>query len=179
LKCEPDKIVLIFDTSVVIEFIKSSLLDGLIKYRNKNSANIEMMLPAEVLEELERSTINCNSLHDIFKVVRAEKRIVERLKQRYLGLGDGEIGVLSIALALKNSSPSHIVLLIDDYYARKIAKSLGLDVHGTLWLIQQLKMHNIITKENAIKIVKELPSHGFYIDENTFSQVIETILKDC
>ncbi|MDW8034690.1 MAG: hypothetical protein RMI79_07175 [Nitrososphaerota archaeon] len=162
MSCTKDElIIIIFDTSVIIELIRKNLVEDLARY--KESVKAELILPSEVLDELRKGSMNCNSISPrFFKVVSIDREIAKELRLRYLGLGDGEVGVLSTGLFFKKHSASEIIILVvDDSYARKVAKRLGFIVHGTLWLLLQLKKHKITSKEKIMQIVKELPDSGF------------------
>jgi len=91
------------------------------------------------------------------------------------GLGDGELGVISLALESKGNE----VTLIDDKRARKAATFYGLNIHGTLWLLIQFKKCGVMGKEETREKIKELPRHGFWISETQLREALELVEVDC
>lgn len=171
--------MIIFDTSVIIELIRAKLIENLTIY--KDIIKAELILPQEVLTELSDGNSNNESVKDsIFKSIDPEKQITDEIRFKYLGLGNGETSVLATALMLKKRPTSPpIIVMTDDSYARKVAEKLSLEIHGTLWLLHQFKIQNIVSKERIIHIVKELPSHGFYINDSILIKTLQSIEKDC
>jgi len=176
---------LIFDTSVITELLNAGLLDSLAIYRDV--AKVEMILPVDVRAELEREDVSWklrNTLENfikqgLFQVLNPAEDTVTELKYRYPSLGDGEVGVLATALTLKKHSSTLVIPVLDDAQARNVAKKLGLKVHGTLWILVQLKKHHAISRKVAIKVVKELPDRGFYIIKQKLREIIKEVEKDC
>jgi predicted nucleic acid-binding protein len=176
---------LIFDTSVVTELIRAGLLDSLLIYRD--IAKVEMILPVDVRAELEREdvswkfrdTLKSFIERRLFRILNPAEDTVTELKHRYHSLGDGEIGVLATALTLRKHSSTSVIAVLDDAQARNTAKKLGLKVHGTLWILVQLKKHQAINREVAIKAIKELPNRGFYIVNEKLWEIIKEVEKDC
>jgi len=60
-----------------------------------------------------------------------------------------------------------------------VADELGLEKHGTLWLIIYLKKLKIIDKEKAKGAVMKLPIKGFYITNEELNKAIAEIERDC
>ncbi len=70
----------------------------------------------------------------------------------------GEASTISLSLETENS-----LIILDDLKARKIAKSLGLNVTGTLGLLLKARENNIIP---SIKVaIKKLKKAGFRISD--------------
>ena len=182
-KRKPKK--LIIDTSVFSEFVHMGLLEKLIEY--KDFAKVKIILPENVRKELvkERADQKIREALDyvikqhIFQVVNPSKEEINELRFRYPSLGEGEIGVLATALALKQSSSQCIIPILDDRQARKKARKIGLKVHGTLWLLIDLKKHGILKTKSVIRIVSKLPSHGFFITDEKLREIVEYVKKDC
>ena len=175
--------VMIFDTSVIIELLHANILDKLNDYRNSTDHNIEFILTDVVFEELrkgKRVEKIESLLKQIFEIYETPTKIMNKISSRKLALGPGELSVLAIATLIKQRNPSlSITVIMDDKKGRKAAKELGLEVHGTLWIIIQLKKEKIISKEEAIRIVNELPYRGFHLDKEILDQIIKKINIDC
>lgn len=172
---------MIFDTSVISALSRISLLDKIIAY--KEATNVELMLPSEVYNELKRyrsfSEIE-KHLKQGFKIITPLDEVVEDVKKRKLGLGPGEISVIATAISVaKEDNEATVITIIDDKRGRRSAKDFGLEIHGSLWMIIQLKRHRVITKEEAISAIKALPQHGFHASEEDLQTAIEEAQKDC
>lgn len=176
--------VLIIDSSVIVEFINLDMLDKLAKYGKITKA--KMILPKTVRDELSRACNNvkvAEALHiltekNTFEIINPPKDRMEEIGLIYRSLGEGEKGVLALALKFKESSKSAIALL-DDKRARNACKELKVDFHGTLWVLIQLKKQGIIGKNEAVNCISKLPTHGFHICEETMRKVTAEVEKDC
>lgn len=68
-----------------------------------------------------------------------------RLVEKYRGLGASIIDLLALALARQEECP----LLTGDGRLRTAGQTEGIDVHGTLWLIEQMVRARTITVRQA------------------------------
>ena len=68
-----------------------------------------------------------------------------RLVEKYRGLGAGINDLLALALARQEECP----LLTGDGRLRSAGKTEGVDVHGTLWLIEQMVRARTINVKQA------------------------------
>lgn len=175
------KKILIFDTSAISVLFRISLLNKIIAY--KKATNVELMLPSVVHDELRRykSFPRIKEfLEQNFKVIIPPNEVMEEIERKKSGLGPGEISVIASVISITREDNEAIVMaIIDDKRGRKSAKAINLEVHGSLWIITQLKKHNIITKEEAVNSIRTLPQHGFHISEEDLQAVIEEIRRDC
>ena len=102
----------------------------------------------------------------IKKAVEEEKWIkVNKSKEINDSLGAGEASTLGLALMLRQP------LIIDDKKASFIANTLGLECHGTLYVILlALKKKIIKSKKEAIDIVNLLISNKLYLSSEVLSE---------
>ena len=185
MKHDYNKLVLIIDSSVIIELINLDMLDKLAMYKEITKA--KMVIPKTVRDEL---SCTCNNLKITqtlriltekmpFEVMKPPRDKIEEIGFIYPSLGKGEKGVLALALKFKTESSKTVIALLDDKRARNACKELGLNFHGTLWILVQLKKHGIIGKDLAVNSISKLPTHGFYISEETLRKVMARVKKDC
>lgn len=73
-------------------------------------------------------------------------------------LGQGETAVLSYTLAHRKW-----IAVLDDGTARRCARSLSLNVTGTLAVVILAKQHGLIP--SAVKVIHELRRVGFHLDD--------------
>ena len=162
------KKLFILDSSVISELVILGIIEKLDDYRKMLHA--EIILPTLVQDEL----YNDNKVYSVlksyiekgsFKVVKPPEKIVKELRFRFFGLGDGEIGVLALAIVNQKEHTSMVIPLMDDKKARKAARELGLPVHGTLWLLIEFARKRLIGKHIALNLLRMLPEHGFRLSE--------------
>ncbi|MEM3194465.1 MAG: hypothetical protein QXH97_05755, partial [Candidatus Bathyarchaeia archaeon] len=76
--------------------------------------------------------------------------VMEEIERKKSGLGPGEISVIASVISITREVNEAIVMaIIDDKRGRKSAKALNLEVHGSLWIITQLKKHNRLLTAKA------------------------------
>jgi len=73
-------------------------------------------------------------------------------------IGRGEISTIFL---VKRGDAD--LAIIDDSYARNIAKKMGIKVHGSLFILKYAVLKKIISSEKAFKILLETVKNGFYI----------------
>jgi len=177
------KVIMVFDTSVLIELSCAGVLEKLANYKDYVGHDVELVLPDKVLEELMRGkgTKKVEGfLKRTFMVLRAPEEVMREIGLRKPGLGPGELSVLAVATSLMRREPStSVIAIIDDRRGRKAAEELGLERHGTLWLIIQLKARGIISRREAMEMVEGLPARGFHLNGGTLKRALKKIESDC
>ena len=87
-------------------------------------------------------------------------------------MGVGESSSLGLALKLKQP------LIIDDKKAVFIANTLGIECHGTLYVILlALKKKIIMNKKEAIDVVNHLISNKLYLSSDVLSEFYAMLEK--
>ena len=93
-----------------------------------------------------------------------------RLNTENLKIGPGELS--TITLVKKGYAD---IALIDDSHARKVAKLLNVEVHGSLFLLKYAVLKKVITKDEAIKILNNMIEKGFRISPRLITYFYENI----
>lgn len=106
------------------------------------------------------------------KIEKAPSRDVERILKLAPMLHRGEAEVLALALHHK---PCHV--LLDDRVARLVASTLGLEVHGTLYVVAAATAKNVVNVKEALNILDELMRGGFRISVELYLETREKLLK--
>jgi len=88
------------------------------------------------------------------------------------GIDLGESQVIILAKQKKEKEA-----LIDQSDVRKIAKHLGLDPRGTIYILITATKNNLITKDEAKQTVAELLNANFYLSAKTYHEALEAIEK--
>ena len=110
---------------------------------------------------------------DVKNAIEVGKWIKVKKSQKLEGIiGAGES--TSIKLALKFNQP----LIIDDKKAAIIGKSMGIECHGTLYVVWlSLKIGILKNKKEAIEIVNQLISNNLYVRSDVLSEFYELLNK--
>ncbi len=133
--------VVIADTSCLILFSKIDLLTILRKLYPV------IKITPEVADEFGEE------LPDWILIQPASKKNFKKLKS--YTLGEGEISSIALALDLHDS-----LIILDDEKAKKVAKSLQLNVTGSLGIILRAKQEGLIpTVKDIIYKIKETNFH--------------------
>jgi len=158
-----DEKLVISDTSCLIAFTNSNKLNVL----NKTFNNIEV--PPDVKREYE---IEYDNILPGWIKVKEPKDIewVKKLKNKF---GDGE----SEAIVLANEENNSLIVL-DDLNARNYAIDIGLNVTGTLGILNKAKEKDIITLDEAINIINIMKRNKFRASDELLENVIEIMKKD-
>lgn len=123
----------------------------------------EILVPSAVLDEVVRDpsvALDAAFASGWLKRVTASNR--ERVYQveRALG-GRGEAEVIGVALELEGA-----IVLIDEKAARAYARSLGLQVLGTVGVVLDAKRRGLI--DRATPLLDDLRRSGFWLDDATY-----------
>lgn len=83
----------------------------------------------------------------------------------------GEIGVLSLAKSLDG------VAIVDDDIARTAGEILGVEVHGTIYLIFLMIRKGKISREDARAKINKMITDGFWMGHKQYLTILELIDK--
>jgi len=140
------------DTSCLIGLSSLGMLDLLDRYYS------EVIVPQAVAEEFGES------LPPWMKVERAGNRpLVQALRST---LGPGEAEAIAIAIDLQG-----IVVVLDDWRARRVATDLGIDKTGTLGLLLKAKADGVL--DSMEEALATLETAGFRISDELRTAVLE------
>ncbi len=131
-----------------------------------------VIIPESVYNEImhEKNTPEAAALKKSVddKYFSVEKIAVNTLLQtKNIGLGEKE----AISLALKHKAP----LLIDDDNSKAYALIMGVESHGTLYVVYLSRAKKLISKEEAIDIIDAMIEDGFYISIQIYSKFLELL----
>jgi len=103
-------------------------------------------------------------------VREAPVRLVDSIASMAPGLDRGEAEVLALAYQMRGC---HV--LVDDRLARRAACRLGLEPHGTIYVIASAARRRIISVEDALKLLDELVQSGFRISVKLYLKARKSI----
>lgn len=102
-------------------------------------------------------------------IEKVEVKKADKLKNDFPNLGDGEVESIAISKERK------LQVLLDDSYARSVAETLGINVHGTLFVILKAFENKLIDKEETIKLIDRLVEEGFRISVELYARLIKEL----
>ena len=95
-----------------------------------------------------------------------DQALVEALHDP-LGLGEAE----AIALAVERNC----IVVLDDRIARSKAKSMRLEVIGTIGLLRRAYDKELMDKNRLVQALKQLREHGFRVSDEIIREVLERL----
>ncbi len=139
----------------------------------------ECIIPDSVYEEVVirgKQTGNADALvaeelvkNNVISVRKIENK--NKFTQLNQELHHGEIGVLSLAKSLDG------VAIVDDDIARTTGEILGVEVHGTIYLIFLMIRKGKISKEDAKAKLNKMITDGFWMGHKQYLTILELIDK--
>lgn len=159
--------LIIADTTPIISLIKIDELELL------SDMYGEIILPEAVYNELVNNPLMSNEAEIIkkssfLKVTKVENEFAVKLLQKQLNLGAGESEAIVLADTLKAD-----ILVIDERKARGIAKSMGINITGTLGILVDARKQNRIEKLKPL--LDKLINNNIRISEKLYSDVLELV----
>jgi len=96
---------------------------------------------------------------------------VERLKKKreFKGIHEGES--YTILLAKKHNC----IALIDEEDARAVARAIGLEVRGTLYVLRKVAEKKILTRDEAIGALDDMIANGLRISAGIYSGFLKSV----
>jgi len=154
------KYILVFDASALITLTELNRLDLLEKLRV--TRYIKVVIPQGVRNEFREAGIELGISIDEVPIESVDMSLMEIPRR----LGEGERNAIALTYALTqglSKSSAIAIVVTDDKLARKECKKLGVEVFGTLGLIEFAKKHGALSKEEALSIIEEIPRTSLYI----------------
>lgn len=155
------------DSSAIIALSQLGYLDGL------RGIFSEALVPRAVYEEIclrGRGLVGERELSEaveagLISVRNVRNRILVNALLDPLGLGEAE----TIALALEEGADYAV---LDDRLARRRARTMGLNVIGTLRVLRQMYDSKVMDKEALLKALEELRMAGFRVTDEVINKVL-------
>lgn len=159
--------LIVADTTPIISLVKIGMLELL------NSMYGEVIIPEAVFNELISNPSMSNEADIIkkssfLKINKIENEFAVKLLQKQLNLGAGESEAIVLADTLKAD-----LLVIDERKARGIAKSMGINITGTLGILVDAKRKNRIEKLKPL--LDGLINSNIRISEKLYNDVLELV----
>jgi predicted nucleic acid-binding protein len=144
-----------FDANVVADFEltgNTHILEQVLKGR--------MLISDFVQDELRRANINFSPARVIALTTEEQLELLEELRQGHPGLGLGELGAITVARVRT------AVLASNDGQARKAAIEVGVQVSGSLGILEHGVSTGHIEPRKAVQVAEEIIAAGAWISED-------------
>ena len=163
--------IVISDTTPLISLMKADQLDLLGKLYQ------EILIPKAVYNELTSSIAFQNEANAIthshfIKVVEVKERLAVDVLQRATGLDIGESEAIVYAEAVKADS-----LLMDETAGRKVAKSLGIHIVGTVGILLGGFDEGYLSADDVEAAVDALQKTKRWISNDLIDHILKYIRK--
>ncbi len=87
-------------------------------------------------------------------------------QEKYRGLSIADLSVLFLARGMNT------ILLTGDGLLRKIAASNGVVVHGTLWILEHMIAHSVLTYKKAAQALRQMIAQDCHLPIETAHQYL-------
>jgi predicted nucleic acid-binding protein len=120
---------------------------------------------ASIIRELvEQAALNVTGPADTSAVRRLVKVAVEG-ERKPLHAAEAE----ALALAKKLGG----IVISDDHVARSTARMIHVELHGTGYLLGRMYQQGLISKEEAVKKVREMRGAGWRLNEDDYRAILD------
>ncbi len=168
---------LVFDSTPLIYLTRSSLAEFL-KEICQPKFTVASVFEEVVREGKRRNTPESSLLETLFqKEIIKVHNISNKVYIKYVKelaslnemhpLHEAEAEVLCLAKELNG------VAVADDKVARSVARILGIELHGTGYLLGKIFATGKIDKEELIEKVKEMRDSGWYVSAEDYLKIID------
>lgn len=156
----PEERVVVSNSTVIIAFSYLELLSILKQLYQ------EITIAQEVYHELEKAKGKPGSNIDKEYWIKVKAIHDPRLKEYLsLNLDKGEAETIALAEEIKAN-----LVLIDDFWGRKMAKRRGLKISGTLGILVTAKKNGFIKEVHPL--LDKLIDFGFWMSEELYQNVL-------
>lgn len=168
------KAPIVFDASALFNFGHRGEIEFLLKNLKKE---YELIIPPSVEKQtqikIELKTYYQKLIADYFniKIAFPASSLLKTFEAIVQKLGEADADVIALGLDTNGT------IIMDDRKARKESQALGIQLMGTVGLINHCLQQYWLTQEEAIKIVKKLIERGSRIPILKEGQTFEEYLR--
>jgi predicted nucleic acid-binding protein len=148
VRCNPKYVL---DSSVYVDLNWARVIPALVRLP------FDLMMVDLVREEMVRpnGVVEAREIRDETLSGKQVSEIYEMKQQRWTsGLSLNDLASFVLARDLR------CVLLANDQNLRRFAGRLGVEVHGSLWILDQLIAHDLLSTTDAAEALKTMLAHG-------------------
>jgi len=168
---------LVFDSTPLIYLTKSSLAE-LLKEISQTKFTTTNVFEEVVREGKKKRASEASLLETLFKeeIIKvhsiSNKKYLNYVKEmaaesEMQPLHEAEAEVLCLTKELNG------IAIADDQVARSVARILGIELHGTGYILGKIFATGKIDKEKLIEKVKEMRDSGWYVSAEDYLKIID------
>ena len=153
----------VFDSSSLIYLGKLRVLEKVGRLEGKK------FIPRNVYKEVVTKGFERGELEAryIDKLIKNKIFIVKSANFRNIQfLSEADREVLELSKVTKS------IAIIDETYAKRIAKSYGIKCHGTIYIFLKLMENKLITKKDVINYIDKMIQLGFYLSAENYREIL-------
>jgi predicted nucleic acid-binding protein len=156
------------DANVILDFHLTGSTPVLV-----NAIPRGMLVSDFVQEELTKSDAAVPPGSNVVPLTTEEElNFYERLRRRYSRLGAGELGAIAVAHCRK------AMLVSNDHRARSAAGDLGIEVSGSLGVLQSAVNADAITPLRAVQIMEHMQLSGAWLSDELMELFKTSVLRN-
>lgn len=135
----------------------------------------KFIIPQEVYEEVvnKGKREGKGDANIIEKLIQKDIITINTIKKEITNFSSelhaGEIEVLSLARELD------VIAILEDNIARKYGAIMGIEVHGSIYILLLLLKRNILSKEKVVGKLNKMIDNGFFLSPKVYKKTIEMI----
>lgn len=159
----------VFDSSSLIYLGKLKLLEKVGKLNGK------MFIPRNVYKEVVTKGFERGDPEALYldKLIKNNVFVVKSAASSSFAsiqfLSEADKEVLGLSKAIKS------IAVIDETYAKRIAKIYGIKCHGTIYMLLKLMENKLMTKKEVIDCIDRMIRLGFYLSAENYREIIDII----
>jgi predicted nucleic acid-binding protein len=168
---------LVFDSTPLIYLTKASLAE-LLKDISEQKFTTASVFEEVVREGKKKNAPEASLLETLFKeeIIKvhniSNKKYLNYVKEMATGnemqpLHEAEAEVLCLTKELNG------IAIADDQVARSVARILGIELHGTGYILGKIFATGKIGKEKLVEKVKEMRDSGWYVSAEDYLKIID------
>lgn len=158
----------VFDSSCLIYFGKLRILDKIKKLDGKK------LIPRAVYNEVVKQGFERKEREAFYieQLIKEKSFTIQKPKNNINNiplLSEADREVLALA------KEKNYIAIMDEIYARNIAKSYNIETHGSIYLLLKLIEEKIILKKQATEYIDKMINLGFYLSLDKYKEIINII----
>lgn len=167
-----EEYILIFNATTLIVLRELNRLDIIEKLRR--TCRVRVVIPQSVKNEFLRAGVELNVPSDEVTIESVNVLPIDIPRS----LGEGERHAIALAYTLtRELSEDNVIIIVvtDDKRARKKCRELRIRVFGTLGLIEFAKKRGVVSKEEALELLKRIPDTSLYITPELLEEALAKV----
>lgn len=158
--------ILIFDANTIIDLYYGEIIE------NISQLTSELIIPDFVATEIKTiSDLSVYGFHiKTFKSKEINSILELYQKQRANSVADISV-IFTAELYNKKKQEKQVIVITGDRNLKKLAEKHGIEVHGALWVLDELVKNTILTGKEVIKSLDKMLDKGARFPEDEWKKL--------